>query len=187
MLDKQFWISVEIIFPLSLFPESGYKEHHCPRLHDLKKSSCPSAGVFWRCVWFTTAFPCSWIGGRSQKQLCWGWLGNTLIQHYPLPLSLFITGIKIVPNGHNRQGKANTKEDSIQFPIKFKIKTNNFSDNRSWTGTYMNSIPQIILFLPKLVQTAAISRESWKLHPQNSSTPANTTCINSSIIWFSPD
>lgn len=141
----------------------------------------------WRCVSSTIAFPCSWIGGRSRRQLCWGRLGNMLIQHNALTLSLFITGIKMVPNGHNRQRKPNTRKDLIQFRIKFKRKTNNFSDNRSWTGTYTNGIPQIILLSPKLVQTAAISSESWNLHPPNSSTPANTTCINSSIIWFSPD
>lgn len=100
--------------------------------------------------------------GDSCAQGCWG---TCVIQRYLLTLSLFITGIKIVPNGHNRQGKPNTRKDSIQFPIKFKRKTNNFSDNRNCTGTYMSSIPQIILFSPKLVQTAAISSESWNLHP----------------------
>lgn len=79
--------------------------------------------------------------------------------------TLFITGIKIVPNGHSRQGKLNTRKDSIQFPIKFKRKANNFRDNRSWTGTHMNSTPQIILFSSKLILTAAISSESWNLHP----------------------
>lgn len=127
------------------------------------------------------------VGGRSQRQLCWGWLGSSFFQHNPLALSLFITGIRIVPNGHSRQWKPNKRKDLIQFPIKFRRKTNNFSDNRSWTGTYMNGIPRIILFLPKIVQTAAISSGSWNLRPPNSSTPANTTCINSSIIWFSPN
>lgn len=156
---------MQLIFPLSLLLESGYGKQNCPRLHNLKKSSCPSAGVFVKVISSTIAFPCSWIGGRSRRQLCWGWLGNVLIQHYALTLSLFITGIKMVPNGHNRQRKPNTRKDLIQFRIKFKRKTNNFSDNRSWTGTYTNGIPQIILLSPKLVQTAAISSESWNLHP----------------------
>lgn len=154
---------MQLIFPLHLFPESGYGKHYCPRVRNLKKSSCPSAFV--KAPTSAVAFPCSWIGGRSWRQLCWGWLGNVWSQHYPLTLLLFLTGIKIVPNGHDRQGKRNTRKDLIQFPIKFKRKMNNFSDNRSWTGTYMNSIPQIILFSPKLVQTAAISSESWNLHP----------------------
>lgn len=136
-----------------------------PEYATWKRAPAHQQVCLWRCISSAIAFPCSWTGGRSRRQLCWGWLGDVLIQHYPLTLSLFITGIKILPNVHNRQGKPNTGKDSIQFPIKFKRKTNNFSDNRSWTGTYMNGIPQIILFLPKLVQTAAISSESWNLHP----------------------
>lgn len=139
------------------------------------------AGVFVKVFIVCNSFPL-YLSGWQNLQL-----GNVLIQHYPWTLSLFITGIKIVPNGHSRQGKLNTRKDSIQFPIKFRRKANNFRDNRSWTGTHTNSTPQIILFSPKLILTAAISSESWNLHPQSSSTPANPTCINSSIIWFSPD
>ena len=156
---------MQLVFPLWLFLESGYGAHRCPRLCNLKRAPAHQQVCLWRCVSSAIAFPCSWIGGRSRRQLCWGQLGNVLIQYYALTLSFFITGIKIVPNGHNRQGKANMRKDSIQFPIKFRRKTNNFSDDRSWTGTYMNSIPQIILFSPKLVLTAAISSESWNLHP----------------------
>lgn len=117
----------------------------------------------WRCMSSAIAFPWSWLGGRSQRQLYWGQLGNMLIQHYPLTLSLFITHIKIVPNGHNRQGKPNRNTDFIQVPMKFKRKTNHFSDNRSWTGTYMNSIPQIIFSCQSLFWLA--TSKSWNLHP----------------------
>jgi len=149
---------MQLIFPLSFFQESSYGGHHCPRVCNPKKSSCPSAGVFVKVQIVGSCFP---------LYLNWWEKSETavLIQHYPLTLSLFITGIKIVPNGHNRQGKPNTRKDSIHFPIKFERKTSNFSDNRSWTGTYMNSTPQIILFSPKLVLTAAISSESSNLHP----------------------
>lgn len=52
----------------------------------------------WRCVSSAVAFPCSWIGGRSRRQLCSGLLGNALIQHYPLTL-FSLQVLKLFPMG----------------------------------------------------------------------------------------
>lgn len=52
------------------------------------------AGVFVKVFIVCNSFPLCLSGGQNLQQ------GNVVIQHYPLTLSLFITGIKILfPTG----------------------------------------------------------------------------------------
>lgn len=132
----------------------------------------------WRWESSAIAFNYSWIGGKSQRQQCWGGLGNMLIQHYPSTLSLFITGIKIVSIGHSRWGKTDTRKDLIQFPIKFK--ENLISLVIAGVGLESTRRPyhrsfhfhQSLFRLKQFPERAGIS--------QNSPTPANTACL----CWF---